>query len=701
MSPPKPVPGARSALRPLQEAAPRRHEVASEVVSGSPLWFASVVAQANDVVLVTEAEPMDAASGGPRVLYVNPAFTRMTGYAAGDIIGRTPRILQSPGTDRAELDRLRTALARWEPVEVELLNVRKDGTEFWVQINITPVSDDRGRFTHWVAIQRDITARHARETALAAMLASTSDMMLLLDATGTITDASPSARHVLGAEPDSLVGAAVLHLVHPDDAGSMSGLLTPTGVLRLGRAATVELRCRQQDGGWRWLQVSAADLALDPARGVVLACADITDRRAAQDQLRHQALHDALTGLPNRVLLLDRVTQVLTRGAGTTAVLFCDLDRFKAVNDSLGHHAGDLVLTTVAARLQSAVRPEDTVARLAGDEFVVLCPGSDPAAARAMAVRLQQVLGAPFSVLGTELALSAAIGVATATPACTAESLLRDADAAMYAAKDTGPGRVEVFDTALGARTYSRLQRVTELAQAISAGQLRLHYQPEVTLTDRVTVGREALVRWQHPTRGLLPPGEFVSLAEDAGLVHELGAWVLDAAVADTARRGGAGDPPPRTWVNVSAHELSHPDFLDGVRATLARHGVAGGAMGVEITESVLMADVDHAHRTLSALRELGVRVAVDDFGTGYSSLSYLARFPVDTVKIDRSFTVGVSDPRRRRESYAVISAVIGLAHALNLQVVAEGIETTAQAETLQGLGCDHGQGFLLGHPAP
>jgi diguanylate cyclase (GGDEF)-like protein/PAS domain S-box-containing protein len=668
---------------------------------GSPPWLASVVAQANDVVLVAEAEPVDAASGGPRVVYVNPAFTRMTGYAAEEILGLTPRILQSPKTDQVELDRVRAALARWEPVEVELLNVHKDGTEFWVQINISPVADERGWFTHWVAIQRDITARRSRESALAAMLASTSDLMLVLDGSGVVTDASPSALRILGTEPDMLLGSLVLDLVHPEERGLMAGLLAPTGVLRLGRAATAELRCRQQDGGWRWLEVSAADLTPDSSPAVVLACADVTVHRAAQAQLRHQALHDALTGLPNRALLLDRLTQVLAGGHGTTAVLFCDLDRFKMVNDSLGHHAGDLVLTTVAARLLSAVRPQDTVARLAGDEFVVLCPNTTAAAAVATATRLQQVLGAPFPVLGTELTVAAAIGVATATTACTAESLLRDADAAMYAAKEAGPGRVEVFDTALGVRTYSRLQRVTELAAAISTGQLRLHYQPVLTLPDRVPVGREALVRWEHPTRGLLAPGEFISLAEDAGLVYELGAWVLEAAVADAARRIAAGAPAPRTWVNVSAHELTHPDFLPAVRTTLARHQVPGEVMGVEITESVLMADVDHAHRTLSALRELGMGVAVDDFGTGYSSLSYLARFPVDIVKIDATFVAGVSDPHRRRESFAVISAVISLAHTLDLQVVAEGIETTAQAETLHGLGCDHGQGFLLGRPTP
>ncbi len=810
---------------------------------------------ANDVVLVTEAEPIDLAHGGPRVLYVNPAFTRMTGYTSEEIVGRTPRILQSPSTDRAELDRLRAALAAWEPVEVELLNVRKDGVEFWVQINITPVTNADGWYTHWVAVQRDITDRKRRESALRTLLESTSDLMVLVGAGHEMLAASATSMRLLGVPAQELTGRQVAELVHPDDLPALADVLAPAPLLRFGRGTSTELRLWRTDGQWRWFDVSIVDVGRQvgpevPAeeRQLALACADITefkqaqealdelnrrfrsafddapigmaitslagrflqvnraladllgrsedtllslgvqdvthpddtshgarqrqsllrgtrtrhqhetrflhadgsvvgilhsssavpgadgrptlfidhvedvtDRRMFEARLQHQALHDPLTALPNRALFMDRLHQALqvddsgTPNHSRVAVMFCDLDRFKSINDTHGHQVGDTVLTAIAARFRDAVGQGGTVARLGGDELVVLCPEVTAEEAATIADRLIASLREPISVQGEDLVVTASVGIALSGDGrTTAEQLLQDSDDAMYQAKDAGRDQSVLHDPARGVQVRRRLQLGNELPRAIDEGQLRLHYQPQVDLADGSVIGLEALVRWQHPQLGLLMPGDFIEVAEGAGLMRELGRWVLREAVAkagadhrsrrglptDARVQGNLPEPPvPVMWVNVSASELDDPTFTATVEKVLLDEGLPGGAIGLEITESVLMSDVNRVNLVLTQLRAIGIQLAIDDFGTGYSSLSYIARLPVTTVKIDGSFIAGLDDPDRRRESFAVVTAVIGLAHALRLTVIAEGIETTTQALILYGLGCDQGQGYLYGRP--
>ena len=806
--------------------------------------FASVVTNVNDVVLVTEAEPVDAASGGPRVLYVNPAFTRMTGYEPEDIIGLTPRILQSPKTDQRELDRLRSALRRWRPVEVELLNLRKDGTEFWSQISITPVADARGWYTHWVSIQRDVTVRKLRELALVAQLESSSDLVLALDGTGVVLTVNAALGRVLALVPEQVLGRSLRDLLHPEDTGALQDLLHPAGGLR-PRGLASAVRLRHCDGGWRWFEVAAVDAvsagALAGDGALVLSCTDvteralgeaalrradsrfrsafsdapigmavtdpsglhvqvnaaycallgrgaeellsmtmaqvmhpddvepgqrqrlallhgsisrhryetrfvhadgrvvgvlhsssvvpdddgmplhlidhvedITDRKAFEAQLSHQALHDPLTGLPNRALLTDRLERALRvedRHARPLALLFLDLDNFKDINDSLGHVAGDAVLVAVAQRLQGVLRAGDTAARFGGDEFVVLCGDTGAEQAASVAEKIATALAEPVTVGNHDLVVTASVGIALAgtgsgtasgsgTGVEDAGTMLRDADAAMYSAKSHGRAQFEVFDRDLGTRAVAQLKLGNDLRAGIAGGQLRLHYQPEVRLADRVVVGVEALVRWEHPTHGLLAPAEFVPLAERIGLIHALGDWVIVEAVQQAARWQRSPDQPT-LWVNLSAHQLGDEGLPERVAGLLADAGVPASSLGFEITESVLMDEQDGSRRTLQALSELGVSLALDDFGTGYSSLSYLARFPIDTVKIDRSFVVGLDDDASRRESFAVVNAVVGLSHALRLRVVGEGVETLSQAQALHGLGCDVGQGYLLGRPAP
>jgi len=379
-------------------------------------------------------------------------------------------------------------------------------------------------------------------------------------------------------------------------------------------------------------------------------------------------------------------------------VLFLDLDRFKVVNDSLGHAAGDAVLVAVARRLESVLRAGDTAARFGGDEFVILCDNTTPEQAGAVADRIASALASPITVGSTDLVISASVGVAVADHGThTASELLRDADAAMYSAKDLGRARFEVFDRALGVRAVARLQLEQELREGIGAGQLRLHYQPEVRLADRVVVGVEALVRWEHPTLGLLAPDRFLPLAEQTQLIRPLGDWVTAQAIREAA--SWTGPKPPTMWVNLSPHQLGDKDLTARIADQLSAAGLAPGRIGFELVESALLDETDGSHDTIHALHELGVGLALDDFGTGFSSLTYLARFPIDTVKIDRSFVSELDNEENSRESYAIVSAVVGLAQALELSVVGEGIETETQAQALRGLGCRIGQGFLLGRP--
>ncbi|HET9050133.1 MAG TPA: EAL domain-containing protein [Candidatus Dormibacteraeota bacterium] len=429
------------------------------------------------------------------------------------------------------------------------------------------------------------------------------------------------------------------------------------------------------------------------------------ERKHSEMELIHQALHDPLTGLPNRALFVDRLEQALVRNSrrpAMTAVLFVDLDRFKVVNDSLGHAAGDRVLVGLAERLISLLRPSDTVARFGGDEFTVLCADmQSETEAFAIAERIQQALTAPFDLDGAGVVLTASIGIAmTSGDAEAATTLIRNADAAMYRAKERGRAGWLLFDDAIHRRAVQRLQTEVSLRASLETGDFRLYYQPMVDADRDGLAGFEALARWRHPSRGLLMPSEFIPLAEETGLIEPLGAWVLREACAQAQRwrvRGEA-DRSLLMSVNVSARQLTSDAITDVVRCALAESGLPPDCLCVEITESALIRDVDITLAALEALHETGVRIAVDDFGTGYTTLRNLKRFPIDLIKIDRSFVSGLGHDRGDR---AITMAVIRLAHALGVRTVAEGVESGEQLELLRTMGCDVMQGFYIGTPRP
>ena len=429
------------------------------------------------------------------------------------------------------------------------------------------------------------------------------------------------------------------------------------------------------------------------------------DLARSQADLAHQALHDALTGLPNRLLLADRLSQALTRRDGGVAVLFVDLDRFKIVNDSRGHAAGDELLVSAAGRLRHAVRSHDTVARFGGDEFVVVCETARPdeedggEEIRAVAERNSASVREPFLVAGQEIFLSVSVGVAVAGAGTSPEELLRDADAAMYRAKESGRARCEFFDDGMRTQAAARLEIESALHRATERDELRLAYQPVVEIATGRTVGVEALLRWDHPQHGLLDPKDFIPLAEETGLILPMGTWALHEALRQWSRwRQRLDDPGLTLAVNLSARQLRDPDLAATVAEALARHGVGPWELCLELTESSFMADVERHGRTLAELQALGVQLAIDDFGTGYSSLTWLQHFPVTILKIDQSFVRGLG---REASDEAIVESVIHLAHALGLRVVAEGVETADQVAALHRLGCDVAQGFFLARPLP
>jgi diguanylate cyclase (GGDEF)-like protein len=436
------------------------------------------------------------------------------------------------------------------------------------------------------------------------------------------------------------------------------------------------------------------------ARAVVL---DVTDRRRAEEKLRHAGLHDPLTGLPNRTLFLDRVRQAMARGRRNPGqafgILVLDLDRFKGVNDSLGHLAGDAFLAAVARRLAPCVRPQDTLAHLGGDQFTVLVDDlADPSDLARVAERSRGALARPVTVRGQEVFTSATIGIAPGSPAYTqAETLLRDAHAAMHRAKAQGPGAFQVFDDAMHAHAGARLRLETELRRALERGEFRLHYQPIVSLRTRRLTSFEGLVRWQHPERGLLAPDDFLPLAEETGLILPLGQWVLQEgcrqmrAWRDLNPRGDL----PTMSLNLSGRQLAECDLVAEVRRALHTEGLSGHELDLEVTENVIMQDTDSARGCLAGLRELDLGVSIDDFGTGHSSLSHLDCLPIDTLKIDRSFLQRDGHPHKRE----IVRTIVSLGHNLGLEVVAEGIETAAQLAELGEMGCDHGQGYLFSPP--
>ncbi|MBC8982351.1 EAL domain-containing protein [Pseudomonas lurida] len=569
----------------------------------------SVVVNAKDAILITEAEPIN--QPGPRIIYCNPAFLTTTGFSLSDVIGLTPRILHSEDTSRATLDSIRTALSKWQPIEVELINARKDGSKFWVQLSIVPVADERGWFTHWVSVQRDISER--KEAELLACQAQ-------------------------------------------DD-----------------RDAKVTLETR------------------------------LLVRERIEEELSYAAFHDDLTSLHNRAYLMSRLLSMFTaskpQDVPRATLLFLDLDRFKFVNDSLGHNAGDHLLNVVARRLESCISGDDIFARMGGDEFAILLVGHEKTPlAIELAQRIVSELSQPVVIDGQNIFTSCSLGIVTADASHnTPEDLLRDADVAMYAAKKKGRGRWTIFDSSMRKAAIDALLMQNALKQAIAREEFSVVYQPIYNVKTGEITGVEALARWLHPELGHVSPDVFIPIAEDIGVIHELGRWVMQQACTEL-QRWRYEFPSLRLHlnVNVSGTELLRPGYVAQVSNVLSTTGACAHELKIEITESVFLQEPEMTASVLEGIRALGIRVALDDFGTGYSSLVYIDRYPFDAIKIDRSF---VSRMMSFDRSDAIIRSILSLGRTLNLAITAEGVETLAQLQRLKEMDCPFVQGYLLSPP--
>lgn len=662
-----------------------------------------------DIALKTISQGVILTGPDHRVIAVNNAFLAMTGYSADEFNGQDCRFLQGPQTDPGTIAAIRQALQDDEHFSGEILNYRKDGSTFWNDLSISPVRDEQGGVTHFIGLSRDITERKQAEDELriAAVAFASQNMMIITDPRGIIQRVNPAFTRLTGYLPEETTGQTLAML----DSGRQG----PRFYEQMWR--TLEKKGAWQGVLWNrrkngqiYADLLTITAVIKPDQRVahyVSIISDVSEDKEALAEIHRLAYYDPLTRLPNRRLLQDRLAQALVTSARNGlygAIFFIDLDNFKKLNDTRGHHTGDLLLVKLAQRLRETVRESDTVARQGGDEFVVvveeLGANADSAVflVKQLGDKIRKSIDQPFDLNGVEYHCQLSIGVDLFDKQDTVESLLKRADLALYQAKSEGRNTLRFFDPAMAAAMEKRSALEAELQQALASGQLRLYYQPQFDASRHV-IGAEALLRWQHPIHGLVPPLDFIPLAEDTGLILPIGQWVLETACALLKTLAGDTKSCELTIsVNVSARQFRQADFVAQVQKVLESSGVDPTRLKIELTESLALENVQDTIDKMFAIRQLGVGFSMDDFGTGYSCLAYLAQLPLDQLKIDQSF---VRNLPQGKSDAIIARTVITMGRGLDMSVIAEGVETEAQHEFLRVHGCHAYQGYLFSRPLP
>jgi diguanylate cyclase (GGDEF)-like protein/PAS domain S-box-containing protein len=649
------------------------------------------------------------------LIVTNAAYRKIVGYTEDELRGLRFTDLTHPDDIQPDLSLLEEAIAgARDGYEVEKRYVRKDGAIVWARVRVLVARDAAGIPTYDIAMVEDITeeralARRLTDSARAlehsdaryrGLVEASPDAIFLASDDGTILMANPQAAAMYGCgNPAELVGLNATALVAGEDRRRMQADIKRFATV--GGARNLEYRGLRYDGSLFPVEISGTrspESEIGPKTMVIIA-RDISDRKTLEEHLRHYALHDDVTGLPNRALLSDRAAEAIqgaSRDSRPIAVLLLDLVGFRLINDTFGHAYGDLALEEVGRRLRLLTRATDTIARVAGDQFALLLDGADGPGGRRVADVLCRGLEEPYRIQDHSLYLAARAGIAVFPDhGADIQALLRGADAAVHVAKQRGE-TIVMYDPAHDRHAAEALVLIADLRRALGAGELLLHFQPKIGLRTRCIGGVEALVRWQHPTRGLVPPSEFIGLAEGSGLIEPLTGWILDAALAQCAAWALVGTPL-NVAVNVSAHSLHTTAIVDTISRALERWSIPASLLTLEVTETAFMRNPAVASEVVTRLHRMGIRIAIDDFGTGYSSLAYLSRLPVDEIKIDRSFVSGMTDTANA----SIARAMVTLGHEMGIDVVAEGVDSDALLDTMLQMGCDSAQGYAIARPLP